>query len=93
MRKQAFCICENKDADQLSSNCKTDNRLYFRYMFGTIPLLCKSKISSLYPSSVHVQLGLCQNCSEPKMLVFSYKSPYMNVWKCKFGNLCPIQNK
>ena len=24
LRKQAFCICENKDADQLCSNCTAD---------------------------------------------------------------------
>ena len=30
MRKPAFCICENKDADQLRSNCKADQRLCFR---------------------------------------------------------------
>ena len=59
MRKPAFCICKNKDADQLHSNCPADQRLCFRYMDSTIPLLSKSKISSLYPSSVAVQPGLC----------------------------------
>ena len=29
MSKSAFCICENKDADQLCSNCTTDQRLCF----------------------------------------------------------------
>ena len=47
MRKQAFCICENKDADQLRGNSEADQRLCFRYMDSTIPLLSKSKISSL----------------------------------------------
>ena len=27
VRKPAFCICENKDADQLRSNCTADQRL------------------------------------------------------------------
>ena len=27
MRKPAFCICENKAADQLRSNCAADQRL------------------------------------------------------------------
>ena len=31
MRKPAFCICENKNADQLRSNCAADQRLCFRY--------------------------------------------------------------
>ena len=81
MRKPAFCICENKDADQLRgnreadqrlcfrytdstipllSNSEADQRLCFRYADSTIPLLSNSEISSLYPSSVAVQPGLCR---------------------------------
>ena len=41
MRKQDFCICENKDADQLRGDCEADQRLCFRYMASTIPLLPK----------------------------------------------------
>ena len=44
--KPGFCICENKDADQLRSNCAADQRLCFRYIDTTIPLLSKSEISS-----------------------------------------------
>ena len=47
MRKPAFCIGENKDADQLRSNCAADQRLCFRYTDGTIHLLPKSEILSL----------------------------------------------
>ena len=47
MRKPDFCICENKDADQLRSNCAADQRLCFRYTDSTIPLLPKSRISTL----------------------------------------------
>ena len=46
MRKPTFCICENKDADQLSSNREADQRLCFRYIDSTISLLSKSEISS-----------------------------------------------
>ena len=45
VRKPAFCICENKDADQLRGNREADQRLCFRYTDSTIPLLPKSKIS------------------------------------------------
>ena len=38
MRKPAFCICENKDADQLRGNRKADQRLCFRHIDSTIPL-------------------------------------------------------
>ena len=45
MRKPDFCLCENKDADQLCSNCKARQHLCFRYSDSTIPFLLKSKIS------------------------------------------------
>ena len=64
MRKSTLCICENKDADQLCGNREADERLCFRYTDSTIPLLLKSKISSLQPSSVAVQPGLCWTWSE-----------------------------
>ena len=32
MRKPDFCICENKDADQLRGNREADQRLCFRYI-------------------------------------------------------------
>ena len=38
MRKLAFCICENKDADQLRGNREADQRLCFRYMYSAISL-------------------------------------------------------
>ena len=44
--KTDFCICENKDADQLRSNCAADQRLCFRNTDGTIPLRSKSEILS-----------------------------------------------
>ena len=47
MKKPTFWICENKDADQLRGNREADQRLCFRYIDSTIPLLSKSKISSL----------------------------------------------
>ena len=55
MRKPAFCICENKDADQLRGAREADQRLCFRYTDSTIPLLHKSENSSLYAASVAVQ--------------------------------------
>ena len=72
MRNPTICICENKDADQLRGNREAiaDQRLCFRYTDSTVPLLSKSKISSPWPSSVLVQLGLCRTCSETTLLVF-----------------------
>ena len=47
VRKPDFCICENKDADQLRGNREADQRLCFRYLDSTFPLLSKSKFSRL----------------------------------------------
>ena len=64
VRKSAFCICENKDADQLRGNLEADQRLCFRYMDSTIPLHPKSENLSFWPSSMVVQPGLCGTWSE-----------------------------
>ena len=42
-----FCICENKDADQLRGYREPDQRLYFRCTDSTSPLLPKYEITSL----------------------------------------------
>ena len=75
MGKLTMCICENKAADQ---------RLCFRHTDSTIPLPSKSKMSSLLPSSVTVQAGLCRTWSEPKLLVFSCIGSYDKefIWIC-----------
>ena len=70
MRKPAFCICENIDADQLRGNREADQRLCFRYIDSTIPLLPKSEISSFYPSSVAVHAGLCRTWSATRKTGF-----------------------
>ena len=64
MRKTDFCLCENKGADQLRSNCEADQRLCFCYTDSAISLLLKSEISRSYPSSLTVQIGMCQTWSE-----------------------------
>ena len=48
MGKPTICTGENKDADQLRCNREADQRICFRYSDSTIPLISKSKISSLY---------------------------------------------
>ena len=70
MRKPVFCICENKDTDQLHGSREADQRLCFRYSDSTLPLLPKSEISILQPSSVVVQPGLCRTWSETRKTGF-----------------------
>ena len=47
-----------------SVNRAADQRLCIRYMDSAIPFLFKSEVSSLYPSSAAVQLGLCRTWSD-----------------------------
>ena len=57
MRMSAFCVCENKGADQLPGNCAADQRLCFRYIDSTDSLLPK-------PLNIHcvvVQPGICHH--------------------------------
>ena len=74
MRKQDFCLCENKGADQLCSNCEADQLLCFRYTDSTIPLLPKFEISSIKPSSVAAQTGLYQTRLETP------KTAFLTMW-------------
>ena len=81
VRKPDFCICENKDADQLRGNREADQRLCFRYSDSTIPLLPTSEISSLLPSSVVVQPGLCRTWWEtPKTGFLTTRLNYQAEW-------------
>ena len=95
MTKLVFCISKNKDADQLRSNREDDQRLCFRYIDSKIPLLPKYEISSLWPSSVVVQPGLCGTWSEtPKTCFYHNEAHFMFVFT-NFHNGCkkriPIQ--
>ena len=56
MRKPVFayiCFCKNKDAFQLRGNREADQRICFRYIDSTIPLL--------YPSTISNALIICAN--------------------------------
>ena len=47
MKKPTFCMCENKEADQLRGNRETDQHLRFRLIDSTIPLLPKYETKPL----------------------------------------------
>ena len=82
------CICENKDADQLRGNREADQCLCFRYTDSAIPLLSKYEISSLYPSSVTVQTGLCRTWSETPKTGFLTTRLIEDRFSCNEGLLC-----
>ena len=72
MRKPDFCICENKDADQLRGSREADQRLCFRYTDSTIPLLPISETLKLayVHVAVHSSLYLTWSFSPtPKFLI------------------------
>ena len=91
MGKPTICKCENKGADQLRGNREADQRLCFRYTDSTIPLLSKSKISSLLPASVTVHSDLCRTCSETTLLVFPRGGSFGVAFAEHVGTFCPIQ--
>ena len=96
MRKPAFCICENKDADQLRGNREADQRLCFRYIDSIIPLISKSEVSSssyllwLY-SPVCVGDRFSHNEAHiiffMALLILTVKTFDKKVWFCKRTSL------
>ena len=80
-RKPTFCICENKDADQLRGYSEADQRLCFRYIDSAFSLLSKSKKSSLYLSSLAVfaQHGLYGTWSETQKKRLSCDAAYYYI--------------
>ena len=61
MRKPAFCICENKEADQLRGNREADQRLCFRHIDRTISTSQVRIFESLVmrkPAFVHMLYSL-----------------------------------
>ena len=81
IRKPDFCICENKDADQLRGNCEADQRLCFCHMDSAIPLL----IFYLNPKfqAVAVQPGLCRTWLESPKTVF-------HTTRLKYHQICTL---
>ena len=83
MGKQDFCLCENKGADQLCSNCTADQRLCSRYMDSTTPLLPKPETfkllaifcsyAGLFVSDLRkTDFCLCENKGADQHLCFHY---------------------
>ena len=77
LRKTAFCICENKDTDQLCGTRKADQRLCFHYIESTVPLL---PIYTKFQSSSHLLWLYSPVCVRPgpksRRPVFSQRDSY-----------------
>ena len=92
MRKPSSCICENKAADQLRSNCAADQRLCFRHIDSTIPLPFKSEILSLLLSSVAVQPCLCRTWSETRKLFSHNEAHFYTISAVNLNMLMRLHN-
>ena len=78
MRKPDFCICENKDADQLCGNRTANQRLCFRYTDSTNPLLTNPK-SQVSNNLLWLYSPVCEGPSrKPRRPVFSQRGSYAN---------------
>ena len=67
MRKPTFCICKNKDADQLRS--------YSTFVFATRIVQLLYFLYPIFPAScnlVFLQLDMCRTCSKTTLLVFPF---------------------
>ena len=58
-------------------SCLETAQLISAFVFATIPLLPKFEISSLRPSSVAIQLGLCLTWSETPSKGFVYEAAHI----------------
>ena len=78
MIKPAFCICENRGAGQLRSNCAADQRLCFRYKNSTIPLhyeqpgLCRTWSGTLKTGFLTTMLISYKSCLYHKNLEYRF---------------------
>ena len=78
MIKPAFCICENRGAGQLRSNCAADQRLCFRYKDSTIPLhyeqpgLCRTWSGTLKTGFLTTMLISYKSCLYHKNLEYRF---------------------
>ena len=81
--KTCFCICANKDADQMCDIRAADQRLCFRYLDSTIPLLPKSEIfKPLYSHLLKMYSPVCVGPGrKPRRQVFSRRGSYVTYFK------------
>ena len=79
VRKLAFCIVENKAADQLRGDRAADRCLRFCCIDSTISPLAKNQISSLKPCFEHIQPALCRTWSETPKRGFCRDAAHLSI--------------
>ena len=92
MRKPAFCICENKGADQLRGNREADQRLCFRYIVQSLFFL-----NTKFQASSHLVWLYSPVCvgpgRKPRRQVFSQRGSYDFCKNFYVGSHCPLQKQ
>ena len=84
MRQPVFPICDNKDADQLCSNCAADQRPCFGYI---LYVMCKLWVSfvqrcfcdenlNIIPSAFSEIITIFLGCQRIPTLIFEYSCGY-----------------
>ena len=84
MRKPIFAYAKTKRISAMWCRAN-DQCLCFNNIDSTSPLLLKSETSIVYPSTVDVQPGLCQNWSETPVR-FSFEEAQMETCIIIFQN-------
>ena len=83
MRIPAFCICENKDADQLRGDREADQRLWFRYTDSATLFYLNPK----FQASSHLVWLYSLVCAGPGRIprrpVFSQRGSCVNLKRGK----------
>ena len=81
MRKPVFCLCKNKDADQLRGNHTADQCLCFRFINNAISLLPKFIASShlLWLNSL-VYVLIWSETPKTGFLMIRLKMCYESIW-------------
>ena len=88
MRKPAFCICENKVADQLRSNCAADQRLCFRYTNSLQSLYFLNLKFQAFSHFLWLYSMVCVGPGrKPRRPVFSQRGSYHLLYCCKNRSL------
>ena len=80
MRKPDFCICENKDADQLRGNYEAEQRLCFRYIDSPefhnkvppekVSLLCRKFCVINKPFTENIVYFCLQDICLPEKMIY-----------------------
>ena len=78
MGKPTICIAKTKAQISFAVTAKLISAFVFATRIEQFQILYKSKISSFYPASVLVQVGLCRTCSETTLLVFPRGGSWFN---------------